>query len=111
VFFLRMYRLSEASGLEDMETTMVSYARLDNRVLSGISSLLQPLIRGTVTRKLAKGVETVNQLSRMMRREPDRVMFEALDPPPFRDDEVVLLRQTLATVRHPTAIDRLSAAP
>jgi hypothetical protein len=111
VIFLRMHRLSEANGIEAMETTMVSYTRLDNRVLSGIASLLRPLIGGTVTRKLAKGVETVNQLSRIMRREPDRVMFEALDPPPFGDDEVVLLRQALATVHHPTAIDRLSAAP
>jgi len=80
-------------------------------VLSGIASLLRPLIGGAVTRKLAKGTETVNRLSLLIRQEPERVMFEALDPPPFADDEVALLRQVLARVRLESAMVSMSAAP
>ena len=63
VVFLRMDPVKDADGIEAMDTTMVSYTKLDNRVLSGLVSLLRPLIGGTVTRKLGKGVETVNRLS------------------------------------------------
>jgi len=110
VILLKMQRVSEADGRESMDTTMVAYARLDNRVLSGMASLFRPLIGGTVTRKLAKGVDTVNQLGRIMRQEPDRVLFEALDPPALQDDEVALLRQALATISR-SATERKSAGP
>lgn len=111
VVLLKMQRVSEADGRESMDTTMVAYARLDNRVLSGMASLFRPLIGGTVTRKLAKGVQTVNQLGQIMRQEPDRVLFEALDPPALQDDEVALLRQALATISRSTDNEKKSKGP
>jgi hypothetical protein len=100
VVFLRMNSLNDANGLEAMDSTMVSYTKLDNRILSGLVSLLRPLIEGTVTRKLGKGVETVNRLSHLMRQHPDRVLFEAMDPPALPDDDVAFLKQALENLSH-----------
>lgn len=99
VVLLRMRRLIDQNGVESMESTMVSYTRLDNRVLSGLVSLLRPLVGGIVTRKLTKGVETVNRLSRVMREHPERVLFEATDPPGLPDQDVAFLRQALTDLR------------
>jgi hypothetical protein len=95
-----MNSLNDANGLEAMDSTMVSYTKLDNRILSGLVSLLRPLIEGTVTRKLGKGVETVNRLSHLMRQHPDRVLFEAMDPPALPDDDVAFLKQALENLSH-----------
>ena len=100
VVFLRMNSVNDANGLEAMDSTMVSYTKLDNRILSGLVSLLRPLIGGTVTRKLGKGVETVNRLSHLMRQHPDRVLFEAMDPPALPDDDVAFLKQALENLPH-----------
>ena len=92
VVFLRMRPVQG----DAMESTMVSYAMLDNRVLSGLVSLLRPLIGNTIIRKLAKGVDVVNRLGLEMRQHPDRVIFEATDPPPVAEDDVLFLKHALA---------------
>ncbi len=53
VVFLKMDQVKDADGMEAMDSTMVSYARLDNRLLSGVVTLLRPFIGGTVKRKLS----------------------------------------------------------
>lgn len=100
VVFLRMNSVKEANGMEAMDSTMVSYTKLDNRILSGLVSLLRPLIGGTVTRKLGKGAETVQRLSHLMRRHPDRVLFEAIDPPALPDEDVAFLKHALENLSH-----------
>lgn len=101
VVFLRMNSVRDVNGVESMDSTMVSYTKLDNRILSGLVSLLRPLVGGTVTRKLGKGVETVNRLSQVMRQHPDRVLFEAMDPPALPADDVAFLKETMATLHNP----------
>ncbi|MEQ1794746.1 MAG: hypothetical protein ABL970_11190 [Nitrospira sp.] len=96
VVMLSMAAVKDAAGREAVETTLVSYTRLDNRVLAGLVSLLRPLVGRTVSRKLMKGVEAVNQLGLEMRRHPDRVLFEATDPPPLPPEDVAFLKQALA---------------
>ena len=98
VVFLKMNQVKDASGMEAMDSTMVSYTKLDNRILSGLVSLLRPLIGGTVTGKLSKGVETVNRLSQLMRQHPHRVLFEATDPPAFPDEDIAFLKQALESL-------------
>ena len=44
VVFLKMDPVKDADGMEAMDSTMVSYTKLDNRILSGLVSLLRPLI-------------------------------------------------------------------
>ncbi len=81
VVLLRMNQVTDSKGTEAMDSTLVSYTRLDNRLLAGVVSLLRPLAGSAVTRKLAKGVDSVNRLSQMMRQEPDRVLSEATKSP------------------------------
>ncbi len=100
VVFLKMDPVKSADGMEAVNSTMVSYMKLDNRVLSGLVFMLQPLIRGAVSRKLGKGVETVNRLGFLMRQHPDRVLLEALGPPAFPDEDVAFLKQALESVSH-----------
>ena len=100
VVFLKMDSVKDADGMEAMDSTMVSYARLDNRLVSGVVTLLRPFIGGTVKRKLSKGVETVNRLSILMRQHPDRVLFEAMDPPALPDEDVAIVKQALENLSH-----------
>ena len=100
VVFLRMNPIKESNDAEAMENTLVSYTKLDNRMLSGLVSLLRPLIGGTVTRKLAKGVDVVNRLGLEMRRHPDRVLFEATDPPSLAAEDVTFLKEALGSSRN-----------
>ena len=100
VVLLRMNQVTDSNGVEAMDSTLVSYTRLDNRLLSGIVSLLRPLVGSTVTRKLAKGVDSVNRLSQVMRKEPDRIMFEATKSPALSSDEVAFLKHALMNLSH-----------
>lgn len=108
VVLLRMNPVQEAQGTEAVETTFVSYTRLDNRILSGLMTLLRPLIDSTVTRKLTKGVEVVNRLGLEMRQHPDRVLFEAMDPPPLAAEDVAFLKRALAPPDSPVNMDHRS---
>ncbi len=101
VVFLRMNPVKDADGTEAMDSTMVSYVRLDNRILSGVVTMLRPFIGGTITRKLSKGVETVDRLSRLMRQDPDRVLLRAMAPPALPDDDVTFVRQALERLLYP----------
>jgi hypothetical protein len=92
--------VKDVDGVEAMDSTMVSYMRLDNRILSGVVTLLRPIIGGTIKRKLSKGVETVNRLSRLMRQYPDRVLGKATDPPALPDDGVAFLKQALESLSY-----------
>jgi hypothetical protein len=98
VVMLSMATVKDEAGQEAVETTLVSYTRLDNRVLAGLVSLLRPLVGRTVSRKLMKGVDAVNRLGLEMRRHPDRVLFEATDPPPLQPEDVAFLKQALASM-------------
>lgn len=101
VVFLKMMPVADTGGMEAMDSTIVSYTKLDNRIFSGVVSMLRPLVGGIVTRKMKKGVETVNRLGQMMRQHPDRVLFEAMDPPPLPDEDVAFLREALVVPRRP----------
>ncbi len=95
VVFLRMAVVRDQQGNEDMDSTIVAYTKLDNRLLSGLVSFLHPLIRGMVTSKLQKGVETVHRLGLAMRQQPSRVLREAEQPPPLPEQHLVFLRTVL----------------
>jgi hypothetical protein len=100
VVLLRMNRVTDSNGVEAMDSTLVSYTRLDNRLLAGIVSLLRPFAGSAVTRKLAKGVDTVNRLSQVMRQQPDRVVSEATKSPALSSDEVAFLKHAMENLPH-----------
>jgi hypothetical protein len=109
VVLLRMNPVKEPGGREAMDSTMVAYTKLDNRILSGLVSLLRPLIGGTVVRKVAKGVDVVNRLGQEMRQHPDRVLVKAADPPPLPAEEVAFLKDSLASPQNPNSSTRPKA--
>ncbi len=102
VVLLRMNQVTDSNGVEAMDSTLVFYSRLDNRLLSGIASLLRPLAGSAVTRKLAKVVDTVNRLSLVMRQQPDRVLSEATKSPGLSSDEVAFLKHALVNLSNPS---------
>ena len=96
VVFLQMAPVTDAvTGQEAVETTLVTYTRLDNRFVASLVSLLRPLVGRTVARKLTKGVDAVSKLGVEMHRHPERVLFEATDPPPLPPEDVAFLTQVL----------------
>jgi len=112
VVLLRMNQVTDSNGVEAMDSTLVFYTRLDNRLLAGIVSLLRPFVGSTVTRKLAKGVDSVNRLSQVMRQQPDRVSAEATKPPAFSSDEMALLKHMLENLPHHSGVTQpRTAAP
>ncbi|MDH4186213.1 MAG: hypothetical protein OEV08_04380 [Nitrospira sp.] len=100
VVLLKINRTVDSHGMEVMESTLVSYTRLDNRFFAGIASLFRPLAGRAVTKRLMKGVESVNRLSQAMRQEPDRVLSEAMKLPALLPDELIFLKQVLASLDH-----------
>lgn len=95
VVFLRMAVVRDHLGNEDMDSTIVAYTKLDNLFLSGLVSFLHPLIRGMVTSKLQKGVETVHRLGVAIRQQPSRVLREAEQPPSLPEQHLAFLRTVL----------------
>lgn len=100
VVLIKMHPAQDGQGNDTVETTLVAYAKLNNRVLAGLVSLIRPFIGSTVARKLTKGVNVVNRLGQEMRQHPDRVLFEATDPPSLPSDEVAFLKQALENLSH-----------
>lgn len=105
VVFLRTGVMRDVNNREAMDSTLVAYTRLDNRFLSGLASLLHPLVSRVVTSRLQKGVETVDRLAVVMRQDPERVMAVLTDPPSLPEHHVTFLTQELRA-RHSTGQGR-----
>lgn len=95
VVFLRVGVMGDANGNETTDSILVAYTKLDNRVLSGLVSLLHPLVSRVVTSRLQKGVETVDRLGKVMRQDPQRVISELTNPPPLPEHHVTFVKQVL----------------
>lgn len=105
VVFLRVAVSKDENGNETTASTLVAYTKLDNRLLSGLVSLLHPLVSRIVTSRLQKGVETVNRLGVAMRQDPQRVLSEAESSPSLPEQHVAFLKNVLSG-RHST--DKIS---
>jgi hypothetical protein len=109
VVFIRMNPVKESDGSEAVDTTLVSYTRLNSRVLSGLVSLMRPLIGSGVIRRLTRAVDAANRLSQDMRRFPERVWDKAVAAPARPPDDLALLKQTLAELDEPSNAKMKSA--
>ena len=87
--------MRDANSHEATDSTLGAYTKLDNRFLSGLVSLLHPLVSRVVTSRLQKGVETVDRLGVVMRLDPQRVMSVLTNPPPLPEHHLAFLKQTL----------------
>ncbi len=86
--------------MDTVDTTLASYIRLDVRFLSGLLSLVRPLVERRVTRKLIQAVNVANRLSQEMRQHPDRVLQAAIAAPSLPDDEVAFLKEALRSLQN-----------
>ncbi len=93
--FLRTVVTRDVNGNESTDSTLVAYTKLDNRFLSGVASLLHPLVSKIVTRRLQKAVETVDRLGVTMKKDPERVIAELENPPSLPEHHVAFLKQAL----------------
>ena len=96
VVFLRIDVLRDTNAHEATDSTLVAYTKLDNRFLSGLVSLLHPLISRVVASRLQKGVETIDRLGAVMRQDPQRGMAVLEDPPALPEHHVTFLKQALS---------------
>ena len=96
VVFLRIGVVRDANGNEATDSTLVAYTKLDNRVLSGLVSLLHPLVSRVVTSRLQKGVATVDRLGVVMRRDPQWVLSELANLPSLPEPHMAFLKQALS---------------
>ena len=103
---LRLSPVTDSRGIASIDSTLVAYLRLDNRVLSGILSLLRPLIGNVVNRQLLKAFDAARLLGGAMREHPDRVLFEATDPPSLPDEDVAFLKAALTSLHNPISSPR-----
>jgi hypothetical protein len=101
VVFLRIGVMRDANGHETTVSTLVAYTKLDNPFLSGLVSLLHPLVSRIAASRLKKGVETVDRLGRLMREDPRRVLSEAEKEPGLPEQHVTFLRQALISWHSP----------
>ena len=97
----RLQPVQDGQGSESVDNTMVAYLRLDNRLYSGLLSLLRPLIGTVVTRQVVKAFDAARRLAGAMRDHPDHVLFEATDPPGLPDEQVAFLKDALASLHQP----------
>ncbi|HVG02652.1 MAG TPA: hypothetical protein VM842_07150 [Nitrospira sp.] len=98
---LRLQSVTDSRGIESTDSTLVAYLRLDNRFLSGLLSLLRPLIGNVVNRQLLKAFDAARLLGGAMREHPEQVLFEATDPPPLPDEDVEFLQQAIDALHRP----------
>ncbi|WHZ15427.1 MAG: hypothetical protein OJF52_002271 [Nitrospira sp.] len=101
VVLLSIHPVRDRQGIEAIDSTMVAYLRLDNRFLSGLLSLLRPLIGHVVNRQLLKAFDAARRLGDAMREHPEQVLFEATDPPALPDEDVAFLKQALMRLHNP----------
>ncbi len=106
VVLLRLHPVTDNRGVESIDSTMVAYLRLDNRFLSGMLSLLRPLIGNVVNRQILKAFDAARRLGGAMREHSEQVLFEAMDPPALPDDEVAFLKAALASMHNPVESPR-----
>ena len=97
VVFLRIGVVQDENSNETTVSTLVAYTRLDNLFLSGLASLLHPLVSRIVTSRLQKAVATVDRLGMVMREDPQRVLSQAQTPLSLPEHYVSFLKQVLSS--------------
>ena len=75
--FLRLIAVPTASGRSMVQTTLASYTRFEDGMLSRLLRLFQPLVTGAVNRTLTKEFSMTHRLGLLIAEQPQRVFREA----------------------------------
>ena len=95
VVFMTMRPAQDRTGHDSVETTLVSYVKLESRMWSALVALLRPLVGDAITRKLARGFDATNQLSQLIAQDRSRILRDAEAPPLLSPDELESLKLAL----------------
>ena len=87
VIFLRLKEMRGADGKKTVESSLVTYTRLNDPILAWVVRALRPMIGEAVTHKLTRGFEAFHQLGQAVAQNPQRVLQEvaAVSPTPAAD--------------------------
>lgn len=96
VVFLRVKDVRTPDGAPAVESTLITYTKLNDRLLALLVRLLRPLVTGAITKKLAKGFDVVNQLGAVAARDPERFVAEVVASGPSGRADAQALRLLLA---------------
>jgi hypothetical protein len=95
VVLLRVKDVKTPDGAPAVESTLVTYTKINDRLLAFLVRLLRPLVTGAVTKKLAKGFDVVNQLGLVAARDPDKFLREVAAITPTGQTDAAALRPFL----------------
>ena len=76
VIFLRLKEMRGADGKTTVESSLVTYTRLNDPILSWVVRALRPMIGEAVTHKLTRGFEALHQLGQAVSGDPQRALQE-----------------------------------
>jgi hypothetical protein len=110
VVLLTVEAVKGPQGTQSVETTLVTYTRLDNRLLAGLVSAIRPLVGKAVTRKLLRGFDAANRLAEAMVEHPDWVLREAVTPPALGAEDMTFVKEAIATLPHVSISQRAGTA-
>lgn len=96
--FMKIQPVTTPEGYPAVQSSLMSYTRLDSSVLAGLVRVLRPLINDAVTRKLSRGFEVTNQLGVAIAQDRDRVAQAAALVPWLNPTELQTLIGLLYTV-------------
>jgi hypothetical protein len=87
LIFLRLKEIRGADGKPAVESSLVTYTRLNDPVLAWVVRALRPMIGEAVTHKLTRGFEALHQLGQAVSGDPQRALQElaAVSPVPAAD--------------------------
>ncbi len=77
VILLNYHGKTGADGLEQVETRITTYSRVDNPVIATLVKVLHPFLRNVVNDKLAQGFLVVHSLGELMAADPELASRQA----------------------------------
>ena len=96
--FMTILPVTTTEGLPAVQTSLMTYTRLDASLLAGLVHILRPLVGDAVTRKLSRGFEVTNQLSAAIAQDREQVAQQASLVPWLSPTELQTLIGWLYTV-------------
>jgi hypothetical protein len=105
--FLRILPEPAASGRPMVQTTLASYTRFEDGMLSKLLRLFQPLVTRAVNRTLTKEFSMTHRLGLLIAEQPHRVLREAAELSETASDD----RQSLLALLQKAAPSDLAHTP
>lgn len=111
IVFMMILPVTTTEGLPAVQTSLMTYTRLDASLLAGLVRILRPLVGDAVTRKLSRGFEVTNQLGAAIAQDREQVAQQASLVPWLSTTELQTLIGWLYTVPPHAAVPSAVVTP